>query len=236
MSKIKKELNKNVGNFGTTKSKPTSLMGITERLIALENEIEEYAADNEGEISESLIRKEAELSIQDKEKVDSLIYFLKNMRAKSELYKKEAAIFNAKKQTAENVYKRMLEYIKYVQIIRKQKTIEGDLYKFRIQKNGGLPKLVIRKNYTEEESYSIVNEGFIDNIPEKYLIKKEIIALDKEAIKEDLWQFEKNIKEQAKKKKDDFDELYRSELENNKELQKVRRFAMLKRSQGVRLV
>lgn len=238
-------MNKNIGNFQKPeKDAKGSLLAISEDLKNLQNEIEVYASENEGEISDELIRRETELSLQSAEKIDNLVGFIKAIESKKEDYKKESKFFSDKAKTLDNLVSRIKEYVRFVHIFRKEKYLEGDKYKFRYQKNGGKIPLKIRKGYSEERKFETLSEkSYVINaktgekslsIPERYVKKIEIEVLDKDLIREDLAEFQKTIDEKVKKGENAKD-IYRDELHHNPELLQLRKFARLKQGQSVRI-
>jgi len=233
----KMAVNKNIGTFTkSTRESKKSLLGIASELSLLEDEIVAYAIDNEGEIDEKLLRREAELSLKEKEKVDNMIFFLESLKAKSELLKKQAQLLQKKSKATATIIEKIKEKIFFVHLFKKQKVIEGVNRKFRLQKNGGVKSLKIRKGYSEKPEFEIIGNRAIKlhpvtgketiMIPDKYIEKKEVCIFKKDLIRKDLEKFEKKIQ---KRIEDENIVKQQKKAEKNNDLEEMQRLELLKK-------
>jgi len=87
------------------------LYEIIGEIASVRDEIEEYALNNSGEISEELINKLNDLKIEKNSKIDSICYLIKQTRADSEAIKNEFDTLAQRKRVCDNIEKRLKEYL-----------------------------------------------------------------------------------------------------------------------------
>ena len=112
----------------------------------------------EGEIEDDTLidamqNSQEELSI----KLENYCKFIKNMEADAKAFKEEEQRLAARRKTLENTIERAKKAMQYAMDVAGEKKIKGNLFTISLQNN---PASVV------------LDEQYMENIPEKYLIHK----------------------------------------------------------------
>lgn len=142
-----------------------NLYEINNQLAAIENELEFYAIENGGEISEELLEKEAEIiaSLDDKEEAVAL--FIKNKQAFLNALKDEKKAIDARIKSCNSLIERNKKYLSDFLL---GETLETSKVKVSFRKS-------VSVNVTDE---ALIGDGFKTFV--------ETVKIDKMAIKKAL--------------------------------------------------
>ena len=102
---------------------------------------------------DAMQNSQEELSI----KLENYCKFIKNMEADAKAFKEEEQRLAARRKTLENTIERAKSAMKYAMDVAGEKKIKGNLFTISLQNN---PASVV------------LDEQYMENIPEKYLIHK----------------------------------------------------------------
>lgn len=161
--------------------KTQTLFEIVEEIKTYENLIEEYASQNEGEISEDFDEIEKEFFGKLASKTDNYAKFIKSCETKALDFKEEKENFAKKQKAMENLATKAKSYIQNVLEYQDKKSLDGEKYKISLVGNGGKQPVSIFENVYQEKTYK---EVLSLQIPNEYC--KQIIVLDSEKVREDL--------------------------------------------------
>ena len=138
---------------------------LTQGIQLLWDLMEEGAIDD-NTLIDAMMNSQEELSI----KLEGYAKFIKNMESDIEGLKAEEKRLASRRKTLENTIDRAKAAIKFAMNTAGLKKSKGDLFTVSVQAN---PKSVV------------VDEQYIENIPQKYLIPQEP-KIDKKLMKEDI--------------------------------------------------
>jgi len=114
-----------------------TLLTILDEIYIYNNQLEEIASLNEGEIPDSFEMKEIELYSKLSSKIDNYIGLIKYLESKVETFKNEKENIDRKKKAIENTLQRLEDYLKYSMESNKEKSIDGTIYSVKLRNNGG---------------------------------------------------------------------------------------------------
>lgn len=124
-----------------------------ETLFSLSQEmaiLDELLTESGGELTEEVSVALARIGAKLETKTDGLGWFIRTCEARRDGYKRTAADLTAKASVESNKIDRLKEYVKACMEQLGAKKLEGTVYAFAIQKNGGKPPIKLLEPYASD--------------------------------------------------------------------------------------
>lgn len=125
--------------------KPT-LFSLTEEMQQLDDQLTESLGELTPEVEAAL----ATLGASIRDKTDSIAWFLKTCEAREDCYRKAAAELQAKAKVEEAKRDRLKAYVKLCMELLGASKLQGEVYAFAIQRNGGKAPVKLLEPYASQ--------------------------------------------------------------------------------------